>query len=225
MVLRRLEWRRLVLLLACAGLAGALLAAPAPAKKHTKKHKKSACQRLRGHDFAPSRSLKLVAKRIDATETQLVGCKLPRGDVRIFAIRLTGDTTFSDFTVHHVAGRWALVSARSDSQYASDYRAWVFDIVKGRVLYTISRWSCGVSQTDCAPRPPALVKGLLKPYGKAAGAFSDGMITSIAGFGTNGKRKNFDSGPADEVPASSLTLHDEVASWLHSGAHRQGALP
>ena len=145
MILRRLGWQRLVLLLACLGLTGALVAAPAGAKK---KHRKSACQKLRGHDYAASKSFKLVAKRRDSVETDLVGCQMPRGKVRIFAIRLAGDTTSSDFTVHSVRGRWALVSARSDSQYASESRVWVFDIAKGRVLYRISRWRCEVSQTD-----------------------------------------------------------------------------
>ncbi|MEA2439512.1 MAG: hypothetical protein QOH76_936 [Thermoleophilaceae bacterium] len=219
MMFRKLGLKRLVLLLACVGLVGSLFAAPAPAKKH----RKSACQKLRGHDFAPSRSLKLVAKRVNSIETDLVGCQLPRGEARIFAIRLAGDT--SDFTVHDVAGRWALVSARTDSRYTSEQRAWVFDIVKGRVLYTIQRWTCPVGQSTCKPRPLPLVKGSLKPYGKAAAAFSDGQTTSIAGFGTNGRRKSFDSGSAGELPAGSLTLHDEVASWLHSGQHRQGALP
>jgi hypothetical protein len=220
---RGLLWQRLVLLLACLGLTGAVIAAPAVAKK--KHHKKSACQKLRGHDFAASRNLKLVAKRRDSVETDLVGCQLPRGDVRIFAIRLAGDTTTSDFKVHSVRGRWALVSAHSDSQYASESRTWVFDIAKGRVLYRNSRWRCEVSQTDCAPKPPPVAKGLVDRIGKSALAFSDGVTTTIAGFGTNGKRKTFDSGPSAELPASSLTIFNNVASWLHSGEKRHAQLP
>jgi hypothetical protein len=223
MVSRGISWRSLVLLLACCGLAGCLIAAPATAKK--KHHRKSACQKLKGRDLAPSKSLKLVAKRIDATETDLVGCRLSRGNVHVFAIRLEGDTTTSDFTVHSVADRWALVSARSDSQYASDSRVWVFDIDSGRVLYTISRWSCMTGQTDCDPTPPSIAKALVDRIGKSVFAYSDGVTTTITGYGTNGKHKNFDSGPSDDLPASSLRLGGSVASWLHSGQERHAQLP
>jgi hypothetical protein len=212
-----------MLMLACVGVTASLLAGPADAKK--KHHKKSACQKLRGHDFARTKSLKLVAKRRDSIETDLVGCQLPRGDVRIFAIRLAGDTTTSDFKVHSVRGRWALVSAHSDSQYASESRTWVFDVAKGRVLYRISRWRCEMAQTDCDPKPPPVAKGLIDRIGKSALAFDDGVTTKIAGFGTNGKRKTFDSGPSTEIPASSLDIFSNVASWLHSGETRHGQLP
>jgi hypothetical protein len=209
-------------LLACCGLAGTSLTAPALAKKH---HRKSACQKLTGRDLAPSRSLKLVEKRIDSVETDLEGCALPKGPVRIFAIRLKGETTISDFTVQAVASRWALVSAHSDSQYASDARVWVFDIAGGRVLYTISRWSCMTGATDCLPAPPTVARGVLEPIGKAALAFSDGATTTIAGFGTNGARRNFDSGPPSDLPAGALNLNNGAATWLHSGVQRSAALP
>jgi hypothetical protein len=223
MMLRGLRWQHFVVLLACLGLTGSLLVAPAGARK--KHHKKSACQKLRGHDFARTKSLKLVAKRRDSVETDLVGCQLPRGDVRIFAIRLAGDTTTSDFKVHSVRGRWALVSAHSDSQYASESRVWVFDIAKGRVLYRISRWRCEVSQDDCAPKPSPVAKGLVDRIGKAALAFDNGVTTTIAGYGTNGKHKTFDSGTSADLPASSLKIFNNVASWMHSGEQRHGQLP
>jgi hypothetical protein len=210
-------------MLACCGLVGALLAGPADAKK--KHPRKSACQKLKGKDLAPAKSLKLVAKRVDSVETDLKGCQLPRGEVRIFAIRLNGDTTTSNFTVESVAGRWALVSARSDSQYASDRRIWVFDIGKGRVLYTIARWSCMTGETDCAPSPPDVAKGILDQIGKSVLAFSDLTTTTITGYGTDGTGRQFDSGPSDDLPASSLKLSRGVASWLHSGQQRFAELP
>jgi hypothetical protein len=223
MMPRGLWWQRMVLLLACLGLIGTVAAAPASAKR--KHHRKSACQKLRGHDYAGSRNLKLVAKRRNSVETDLVGCQLPRGDVRIFSIRLAGGTTNSDFKVHSVRGRWALVSAHSDSQYASESRTWVFDVAKGRVLYRISRWHCEVSQDDCSPKPPPVAKGLIDRIGKVALAFSDGVTTTIAGYGTNGKRKTFDSAPSAELPAGSLKIFNNVASWMHSGEQRHGVLP
>jgi hypothetical protein len=222
MVSTRSSWRWLVLLLACCGLAGSLLAGPGDAKKP---RKKSPCQKLNGKDLAPAKSLKLVAKRVDSVETDLKGCQLPRGEVRVFAIRLNGDTTTSNFTVESVAGRWALVSARSDSQYASDLRIWVFDIAKGRVLYTIARWSCMTGETDCAPRPPGVAKGIVDQIGKSVLAFTDLTTTTITGYGTDGTRRDFDSGPFGDIPASSLTLSRGVAGWLHSGQQRTAALP
>ncbi|MEA2450144.1 MAG: hypothetical protein QOG63_2076 [Thermoleophilaceae bacterium] len=222
MVSKGIAWRWLVLMLACCGLVGSLLTGPADAKKRPRK---SACQKLKGKDLAPARSLKLVAKRVDSVETDLKGCQLPRGEVHIFAIRLKGDTTTSNFKVESVASRWALVSARSDSQYASDLRVWVFDIAKGRVLYTIERWSCMTAATDCAPRPPDVGKGIVDNIGKSVLAFTDLSTTTITGFGTDGGSKNFDSGPSGDLPASSLTLSRGVASWLHSGQPRSAQLP
>jgi len=222
LIFTRLRWQWLVLMLAGCLLAGSVVAA---GDAVAKKRKKSACQKLKGHDFAPSRSLKLVAKRVNSSETDLKGCRLPRGKVHIFAIRLEGDTSSSDFTVHSVGGRWALVSARSDSQYASDSRVWVFDIDSGRVLYTISRWSCQTAEPNCDPAPPAVGKCVVTNIGKAALAFVDQSMTTITGFGTSGKRKEFDSGPSDELPAASLRLNNGVATWMHSGQQRSHPLP
>jgi hypothetical protein len=101
----------------------------------------------------------------------------------------------------------------------------VFDIDSSRVLYTISRWSCMNGQTDCAPKPPSIAKGILLSIGKAAVAFEDAGVTTIAGFGTDGKRRVYDSGPWDQLPFASLRRNGEVATWLHSGQQRSGPLP
>jgi hypothetical protein len=215
----------MTLLLTICLLLGSALAVPAVAKKHRRHRAKSpACQRLKGHDFAKSGSLKLVAKRVSGAETDLKGCRLG-GKVHVFAIRLEGDTSKSDFTVHSVADRWALVSASSDSPYSSDARTWVFDIDSGRILYTISRWRCVTGQTDCAPAPAAIAKGLVDRIGKSVFAFSDGANNTITGYGTNGRHRGFDSGPSDDLPAGSLTLGGSVANWVHSGEQRHAQLP
>jgi hypothetical protein len=215
----------MALLLTICLVLGSALAAPAVAKKRRHHRAKSpACQRLKGHDFAKARSLKLVAKRVSAAETDLKGCRL-RGKVHVFAIRLEGDTSKSDFIVHSVADRWALVSASSDSPYSSDSRTWVFDIDSGRILYTVSRWHCVAGQTDCAAAPPAIAKGLVDRIGKSVFAFTDGSNNTITGYGTDGGHRGFDSGPSGELPASSLTLGGSVANWVHSGQQRHGQLP
>lgn len=221
-------------------LAGLCAAAPAPAstgvpstthavkaakkKKHRRKPK-SACQKLSGHDYAPSGSLKLVARRSSSIETDLGACQLPRGQVRYFAIRVETDSVTSDFTVHSVGDRWALLSTESSSQYGADSRVWVVDIAGGRVLYEISNWTCTLSDTPCAPEPPQVLKGYVDRIGKSVLAFSDGTTTTITGFGTSGKRKTFDSGPSGELLASTLGLRANVASWIHSGVERGGVLP
>jgi hypothetical protein len=224
-----------------AGLVlGALcMAGPAPAstgspaahpvtaakKKHRRHRPKSPCQKLRGHDYAPSSSLKLVERRSSAIETDLGACEMPRGQVRYFAIRVQADNATADFTVHSVGGRWALLSTQSSSQYGADSRVWVVDIAGGRILYEISNWTCTVSDTPCDPEPPEVLKGYVDRIGKSVVAFSDGSTTTIAGYGTDGHRKTFDSGPADQLVASTLRLKANVASWLHSGAERGGVLP
>ena len=218
--------RSLTLLLTICVLLGSLLAAPALAKKHRSHHraKNPACQRLNGPDFAKAGSLKLVAKRVSAAETDLKGCRMG-GKVHVFAIRLAGGPSTSDFTVHSVADRWALVSARTDTQYGSDSLVWVFDIDSGRILYTVSRWRCAAGQTDCAPAPPAIANGLVDRIGKSVFAYTDGSSTTITGYGTDGRHRSFDSAQSGDLPAGSLTLGGSVANWVHSGQQRHGQLP
>ena len=213
--------QRLITLLLTACL---LVAAPFAAPALARKHRSPACARLKGHDFAKSHSLKLVAKRANGAETDLKGCRLG-GEVHVFAIRFQGGTSSSDFTVHSVGDRWALVSASSDSPYASEARTWVFDIDSGRILYTVFRWRCMAGQTDCARRPPAIAKGVVDRIGKSVFAFSDGSDVTITGYGTSGNHRAFDSGSSDEITAGSLTLGGSVANWLHSGEQRHAQLP
>jgi hypothetical protein len=197
-------------------------------KKHRKPRRRAlwACQKLRGYDYAPSRSLKLVARRASAIETDLAACEMPRGEVRYHAIKVDAGNTWSDFTVHSVAGRWALISTQSSSPYAADSRVWVVDIAGGRVLYEISAWRCSISAvTPCDPEPPVVAKGWVDPIGKSVVAFSDGGTTTIAGFGTDGHRKTFDSGPSGELLSSTLRLRQNVATWTHGGEEQAGVLP
>jgi hypothetical protein len=211
----------LTLLLAlCLLGAAAVAATPAVAKKR----RSSACARLKGHDYAKSRSLKLVEKRVGGGETDLKGCRLG-SEVHVFAIRLQGGAATADFTVHSVGDRWALVSARTDTPYGADARTWVFDIDSGRILYTVFRWRCDADQTNCASRPPAIAKGIVDPIGKSVFAFSDDSHVTITGYGTDGRHRTFDSAPASEVPAGSLTIKRSVANWTHSGEERHAQLP
>jgi hypothetical protein len=212
--------RMLTLLLAAVLVAGATIAPQAVAKKR----RSPACARLKGHDYAKAGSLKLVEKRVNGAETDLRGCRLG-GEVHVFAIRFDGGTSKSDFTVHSVADRWALVSASTDGPYASDSRTWVFDIDSGRILYTVFRWHCAAGQTNCASKPPAIAKGVVDRIGKSVFAFSDGSDTKITGYGTSGKHRMFDSGPSSDLPPSSLTIFRSVANWRHSGEERHAQLP
>jgi hypothetical protein len=213
--------RLFTLLIAAVFLAGAAMAPQAMAKKR----RSPACARLKGHDYAKSRSLKLVEKRVNGAETDLKGCRV--GDkVHVFAIRLQGGgAATADFTVHSVADRWALVSARTDTPYGADARTWVFDIDSGRILYTIFRWSCDTGQTDCKSRPPAIARAVVDRIGKSVFAFSDGSDITITGYGTSGNHRTFDSAPSSDLPASSLSIFRSVANWRHSGEARHAQLP
>jgi hypothetical protein len=226
----------LLVALSVAGPAPASTGAPAAShavkaakkKKHRRPHRRaqSACQKLRGHDYAPSRSLKLVAKRSTSIETDLAACEMPRGDVRYHAIKVQAGDTWSDFTVHSVGGRWALISAESSNPYSADSRTWVVDIAGGRILYEISSWRCTISTvTPCDPEPPHVAKGHVDRIGKSVIAFTKDGTTTIAGFGTDGHRKTFDSGPSDHLLAATLQLRANVASWIHDGEERGGVLP
>ena len=216
--------RSLTLLLSLCLLAGSAFATPALAKKRHRRAANAACARLTGHDYAKAGSLKLIEKRVNGAETDLKGCRLG-GDVHVFAIRLQGGAATADFTVHSVGDRWALVSARTDSPYGSDARTWVFDIDTGRILYTVFRWHCDAAQTDCAPRPPDIAKGIVDRIGKSVFAFSDQSGVTITGYGTDGAHRKFDSGPADQISAGSLTLGGSVANWVDSGVQRHAQLP
>jgi hypothetical protein len=208
-----------------AGSTHAVKAAKKKRRRHHARKPQSACQKLRGHDYAPSRSLKLVARRANSIETDLAACEMPRGDVRYHAIQVDAGDTRSDFTVHSVAGRWALISTESSSPYGADSRTWVVDIAGGRILYRITDWRCTISPEPCDPEPPRVVKGHVDRIGKSVLAFSADGTTTIAGFGTDGHRKTFDSGPSGELLASTLQLRANVASWLHGGEERGGVLP
>ena len=217
--------RSLTLLLSACLLASSAFATPAVAKKKKhRRHGSPACARVKGHDYAKGGSLKLVATRVSGSETDLKGCRLGKA-VHVFAIRLQGTTSSSDFTVHSVADRWALISASSDSPYASDSRTWVFDIDSGRILYTVFRWRCMAGQTDCAAKPPAVAKAVVDRIGKSVFALTDGSDVTITGYGTSGKHRAFDSAAEGDLPASSLTLGGSVANWLHSGQQRHAQLP
>jgi hypothetical protein len=222
--------------LSVAGPAPASTGVPAAApsvkaakkKKHRRAHRRpqSACQKLRGHDYAPSRSLKLVAKRSTSIETDLAACEMPRGDVRYHAMKVQAGDTWSDFTVHSVGDRWALISTQSSNPFGADSRTWVVDIAGGRILYEISSWRCTVSAvTPCDPEPPVVAKGRVDRIGKSVVAFVKDGTTTIAGYGTDGHRKTFDSGPSDQLLASTLQLRSNVATWLNGGEEQGGVLP
>ena len=192
----------------------------------TAAHKKSACQKLRGHDLAPAKRVKLVRKRVDSSETELRGCRLPRGKVRVLASSLSSDTTIEDFAVLAVSTtRYALLSARSDSQYGSDSEVWVVDISTGRVRYAIQSWACGISDSNCDPPPPQVGAGFVARDSRSVLALTTQSLTSIVAFTAKGARTEFDSGPPDQLPASSLRLKGTTASWMHSGETRSAELP
>jgi hypothetical protein len=185
----------------------------------------SPCQRLHGKDLAPARKVKLVRRRNDDEGTDLRGCVLPRGRVRLLASSSNLETTFDSYRIRQVAGAVLLLATRSDSQYASAKRLSVIDIRSGRD-YPIAGSCTRLGGGPCGGPGSTATAAFVNRRGQAAAAVvpSGGNTTSIVGFSSRGRPVELDSGPSAELPASSLKLEGSTVSWTHSGEDRTATL-
>jgi hypothetical protein len=185
----------------------------------------SPCQRLHGKDLAPAPKVKLVRRRNDDEGTDLRGCVLPRGRVRLLASSSNLETTFDGYRIRQVAGRVVLLATRSDSQYASARRLFVFDIRSGRE-YSVARFCSRVGGGSCDGPNSTAAAAFVNRRGQAAAAViaSGTDSTTIVGFSSRGERSQLDSGPSVELPPASLKLNGSTVSWTHSGEARTATL-
>jgi hypothetical protein len=95
------------LTLASAGL----VAAPGAAASDTTK--RSACERMRGEDLAPARTLKVVRREYRDGAVRIFACAFPRGRVQMLTRYVpegdfdSGDIRVTDSTSRHVLVRWS----------------------------------------------------------------------------------------------------------------------
>jgi hypothetical protein len=185
----------------------------------------SPCQRLHGKDLAPAPKVKLVRRRNDNEGTDLRGCVLPRGRVRLLASSSNLETTFDFYRIRQVAGAVVLLATRYDSQYASARRLSVIDIRSGRD-YGVAGSCTRTGGGSCDGANTTAAAAYVNRRGQAAAAvISSGTeTTTIVGFSSRGEPTQLDSGPSVELPASSLKLEGSTVSWTHSGEDRTATL-
>jgi hypothetical protein len=207
-----------------------VLASPATAGPgvHAAKHhkKKSACRRLKAKkDLAPAKKVKLVKRKNADGGTDLVGCVLPRGKVRLIDSSADGDTSTSDYDLRQVAGAVLLIDSSSSSQYGGGAGTYVYDVRTGNA-YSIASTCYELLFGYCdRNRPNTSAKSaFVNPLGQAAGVIGSGDTVSVAGFTSKGIRMDLDSGPPDQIPASSLTLSGSTVGWIHSGQQKSAQL-
>lgn len=230
---------RPALVLAAASVAASLSAMPALADPATasarggagasvpgdRARRPSSCRALRGRDLAPARNVKLVRRRNRENGTDLLGCVLGRRGVREIASSRDLETTTEGYTVEQVAGTIVLLASSYGSQYASDRRVSVSDIRTGR-RYVVARSCSRVGSGPCGGQNATAAAAFVNDRGQAVAAIvpDETQTTMIVGFSSRGERRELDSGPSAEVPASSLRLDGSTVRWTHSGEARSATL-
>ena len=186
--------------------------------------RRSRCQRLRGNDRAPARLVKLVKRRNDENGSDLLGCVLPRGRVYKVAYSESGDSYGRSYRLRQVADAIVLVDTSFGNQYASEKVTLVRSLRSGR-HYEIAL-ACSPLFTGSCPGNTSAAAAFVNTRGQAAAAIvaEAGGTVSIVGFSPRGDRTQLDSGPADQLPPSSLRLAGDVVMWTHSGAPRSATL-
>jgi hypothetical protein len=183
--------------------------------------KRSACQRLSGHDLAPAHSVKLVERRNADDDKDLVGCVLPRGRVRTIASGAALDTVGAGYTIRQVAGRSVLVSSSFGNQYASTTDTRVWDL-RGGHSHRIAATCVMTDGSECGPSQTTATAAFVTPGGDAVAALQ-GLTSpvTIEVFRRDGRAHLVDAGTLDEIPPASLALQGNFAHWTHAGQTRR----
>jgi hypothetical protein len=198
----------------------AVAAMPADAEK------RSSCQRLKGKDLAPAKTVKLVRRPNSDDGTDLLGCVLPRGPVFRVASSADEFTTTYDYALRQVAGRIVVVTSSYNSQYAFSESTHVADLRSGRA-YRVASQCFEIGGSPCDAEPTTAPAVFVTKLGRAVAAimsFPGGptapRTVTIATFDPKGKRRDLDAGVESEVPSASLGLAGTLASWTHAGQPR-----
>jgi hypothetical protein len=193
---------------------------PAGAAKH------STCDRLKGSDLAPARTVKLVKRRNADDGTDLLGCVLPRGRVRKIASSEDYYTTTYTYDLLQVAGPFALVSSAYNSQYAFSQGTYVADVRNGR-SYSVASQCFEITGSPCNGAPATAPVVVITKLGRAVAAIAGWpggptapRSVTIATFDPAGVRRDLDVGSDADIPPASLALRGTIASWTHAGVAR-----
>jgi len=188
----------------------------------------SACERLRGADLAPARTIKLV-RRVNAERgTDLVGCELPRGRVRIFAFGAGQEKARRSYELLQVAGAFVLLRSQYASQLVNAGTVAVRN-VRNADSYEIAHLCARAGGDDCgrAGRSSSVLRAFINERGQAVAALilARSGATTISGFSPLGERRDYDSGLPADIPASSLKIAGDRASWSNGGRTYSAQLP
>lgn len=217
------RFRVLLVLLAL----GVLAAAVSPERSPAAHHAKSKCQRLHGKkDLAPAGKVKVFRKKNAYGRSELKGCVLPSGKVRLIAATSEEETTTGDYRLRQVAYATVLFDTSSSSQYGSNDGTWVYDIKTNRTKQLASTCSeivsgyCGPHQNDTTAQAAFVNK-----HRQAAAAIrsTDGRVHIVA-YPWNGSSTELDAGSSSEIPPGSLSLSGSTVSWTHSGQTRSAQI-
>ncbi|MEA2194517.1 MAG: hypothetical protein QOG42_951 [Solirubrobacteraceae bacterium] len=209
--------RRLLISVLLLGLAAVALPAGAAAAP-------SKCQRLKGRDRAPARTVKLVQRPNADDGTDLVGCVLPRGPLTVIASSADFYTTVESYAIDRILGRIVVIETTSSSQYAYTRALTVHDL-RSRTAYTVARscamtggGDCGIGGDSSAPAV------LLTRAGRALALVLHGGRATVTAFSTLGHARPLDVGAPADIPPESLTLSGNLASWTNAGVPHSASL-
>jgi hypothetical protein len=184
----------------------------------------SACERLRGLDLAPARTIKLVARANDDRGTNLVGCALPGGALRMFASSGGQGVTQRSYAVLQVAGAFVLLRG----EYLGTTTVAVRNIRNGD-SYEIAFRCALPGGRDCGRggRSSIAIKAVINRRGQAVAAlrFAGSPAIRISGFSRLGERRDFDSGLPLEIRIASLRITSSKGRWSNAGRTYSARLP
>jgi hypothetical protein len=182
------------------------------------------CSKLRGHDLAPARQVRLVKRSNSDDGTDLLGCMLPNGRVRTIASSSDLFTAVTSYRILAVKGPVLALSSDSGSQYGSSESTWVHNLRTNR-HYDILSWSAPIDEEPPAEARIDVIEAGVTRTGRAAAALRDGESVSVVGFSPRGSRQVLATAPADQLDAASLQVCCGTASWTQDGVQRTARLP
>lgn len=191
------------------------LAAPAAASSAPR----SGCEKLKGSDLAPARSVKLVDRG-----GLLRSCSFPKGRVRLLESGLNGDEVSEVHYVRRVVGAFAVVTNVYYDKYATAEGTYVVNLRTGKKRTLASTQQDAMS----APQPPdtRVASAFVTAGGRAAAAvLAPGDLVRVAALGAKGGLRILAEAPRSELATESLTLTGSTIGWTQSRLPRTARLP
>lgn len=184
----------------------------------------SDCQRLKGRDLAPARSVKLVEQG-PPSRRQLISCTLPHGRLRPISAKILGGFDYEEqYALGPIAGAYLALTQSAGDRNASSRGTSVINLRTG------ARRSLAADRDDAdnilAPGSEA-VTVVVTSGGRAAASVVDrasGTVQIVA-LGKRGGAVRLDAGPPASLPADSLARHGSRLTWLHDRLPRGAPLP